>query len=179
MTQDQTFNFGVDHLTPGLAMDMALGKVRGILTPQAVSRIKKSCERVSVMANSDVAVYGVNTGFGPLCTTRISAKDTQQLQINILKSHSCGVGELVAPIVGKLMLILKAHALAFGFSGVHEKTVERIVWHMETWLPLPTFFYPFLDSGLFIKMVCLCLLNWYCRKWDLNPSNWVPRKGWR
>lgn len=131
MVQKNAFKFGIDALTPGIAIKMALGKIKGVLSEQAVRRIKKGCDHVQVMAQSDKAIYGVNTGFGPLCTTRISAQDTQQLQSNILKSHSCGIGEMVEPIIAKLMLILKAHALSFGFSGVSEKTVRRIIWHVE------------------------------------------------
>ncbi len=132
MSNQPLFRYGVDHLSAGLALDIALGNTKGLLTSQASTKISRSHEHVKAMANSTSPVYGVNTGFGPLCTTRISAQDTQELQANILKSHSCGVGETVAPIIAKLMLILKAHALSFGFSGVSEQTIERIIWHIDT-----------------------------------------------
>lgn len=131
MSNNRIFRYGIDHLTPGLALDIALNKIQGVLTDQADVKISKSRNIVKDIAGGNNAVYGVNTGFGPLCTTRISAQDTEALQANILKSHSCGVGEAVLPIITKLMLILKAHALSFGFSGVSKKTVERIIWHID------------------------------------------------
>lgn len=131
MDEVKTFRYGIDQLTPGLALDIANGRVQGVLTAAARHKIVNSQNRVQEMAYGDIPVYGVNTGFGPLCTTRISAQDTQELQANILKSHSCGVGVTVDPIIAKLMLILKAHALSFGFSGIREQTVERIIWHID------------------------------------------------
>ena len=76
-------------------------------------------------------VYGINTGFGPLCTTKISKEETQILQTNILQSHSVGVGKPIDKEIAKLMLILKVHSLAKGFSGISESTLDRIMWHIE------------------------------------------------
>ena len=76
-------------------------------------------------------VYGINTGFGPLCETRISEADTSILQNNLLKSHSVGVGKPIPVEVAKLMLITKVHALAQGYSGVAVETLERIIWHID------------------------------------------------
>ena len=70
-----------------------------------------------IVAN-DTTVYGINTGFGILSNTKISAADTQTLQHKILQSHSVGVGDPIPAEVAKLMLITKVHALAQGFSGV-------------------------------------------------------------
>ena len=74
-----------------------------------------------------VPVYGVTTGFGSLCNKHISRDELTTLQENLVKSHSCSVGIPVDPVVVKLMLMLKAHALSLGFSGVQLKTVERIL----------------------------------------------------
>lgn len=131
MSFQETFRYGIDRLTPGTAIDIALGKTKGLLAAQASKKIENSFIRVKSLSEGDVPVYGVNTGFGPLCTTRISPGDTRTLQANILKSHSCGVGEAIDPIIAKLMLILKAHALSFGYSGVSPQTVERIIWHID------------------------------------------------
>jgi histidine ammonia-lyase len=103
----------------------------GILSETTLERIRLSHERVQRLVAKGEPVYGINTGFGPLCTTRISAADTRLLQENILKSHSVGVGPPVDEEISKLMLILKVHALAMGYSGIAEKTVHRIVWHIE------------------------------------------------
>ncbi len=125
------FAYGEDHLTAGKALEIARGRLKGILTPTAREKVRASAEIVAKIVSKGEPVYGINTGFGPLCTTRISAKDTETLQVNILKSHSVGVGRSIDPEIARLMLILKIHALAKGYSGVQESTLDRILWHIE------------------------------------------------
>jgi histidine ammonia-lyase len=72
--------------------------------------------------------YGVNTGFGSLCNTVISTEDLNQLQLNLIRSHACGVGAEVPSILVKRMLLLKAIALSKGYSGVQLETVERLLY---------------------------------------------------
>ncbi len=76
-------------------------------------------------------VYGVNTGFGALAETRISASDIRTLQHNLLRSHACGVGpDFPAPVV-RCMIALRAQVLALGNSGVRPVVVERLVALLE------------------------------------------------
>ncbi len=72
-------------------------------------------------------IYGINTGFGSLCNKSISNNELGQLQKNLVMSHACGTGDLVRPEIVKLMLLLKAHALSMGKSGVQLQTVQRII----------------------------------------------------
>jgi len=72
-------------------------------------------------------VYGVNTGFGKLASTRISEADLDTLQLNLIRSHSVGVGEPMAPPVVRLMLALKTASLARGASGVREEVVDSLL----------------------------------------------------
>ena len=72
-------------------------------------------------------IYGINTGFGSLCNKSISDDELGQLQKNLVMSHACGTGDKVRPEIIKLMLLLKAHALSLGKSGVQLETVQRIV----------------------------------------------------
>jgi histidine ammonia-lyase len=72
-------------------------------------------------------VYGINTGFGSLCNTRISDEQLGQLQENLMMSHACGVGPAVPPHIVRLMLCLKIKSLSFGNSGVQLETVERLL----------------------------------------------------
>ena len=125
------FNYGEDQLTAGLALRIASGELSGRITPSAAGRIEKCRSRVDEIVADHQNVYGINTGFGPLCTTIISEKDTRTLQYNILKSHSVGVGEPISPEIAKLMMILKVHALSMGYSGIAMGTLERIIWHIE------------------------------------------------
>lgn len=125
------FNYGSDHLTSGIALEIANGSIKGILSPGTIERVKKSEAHVQEIISSGKTVYGVNTGFGILANTSISAEDTRLLQYKILQSHSVGVGDPVPPLISKLMLITKVHALAKGFSGVQLSTLERIIWHID------------------------------------------------
>ena len=72
-------------------------------------------------------IYGVTTGFGSLCDKHISRDELSTLQENLVKGHSCSVRTPVDDVIVKLMLLLKAHALSMGFSGVQTITVERIL----------------------------------------------------
>ena len=128
---ENRFNYGEDFVTAGKALAIADGRMTGVLGPGAIEAVEHSHARVAEMAAGKKAVYGVNTGFGPLCTTRISREDTRLLQLNILRSHSVGVGEPIPRRLAKLMLVLKIHALAKGYSGVSRTTLERLAWHVE------------------------------------------------
>ncbi|WP_422861988.1 histidine ammonia-lyase [Flagellimonas sp. W118] len=131
MQLPKTFQFGEDHLTAGIAIGISKGKVKGILTDSCLEKIKASQSRVQNIVDKGETVYGINTGFGPLCNTKISKEDTKILQSNILQSHSVGVGKPISERLSKLMLILKIHALAKGYSGIAETTIQRMLWHME------------------------------------------------
>lgn len=124
------FQFGEESLTVSTALAIVRGKRSGVLSKSTRTTIKKSAQIVADIVEKDDAVYGINTGFGPLCTTKISKEETKILQTNILKSHSVGVGEPIATELAKLMLVLKVQALAKGYSGIQLKTLERILWHI-------------------------------------------------
>ena len=125
------FRYGQDHLTVSTALHIASGKMKGVLSPDTVSRVQASQQSVQQIIDADKTVYGINTGFGILANTKISDEDTRTLQYKILQSHSVGVGDSVGPEIVKLMLITKVHALAKGYSGVQLETLERIIWHIE------------------------------------------------
>lgn len=125
------FRLGEDVLTSGIALAIARGKTQITISVKTRQKVNESAERVKNIVEKGAIVYGINTGFGPLCTTKITREETRLLQTNILKSHSVGVGEPIAMEIAKLMLILKAHALAKGYSGIAEATLDRIVWHIE------------------------------------------------
>ncbi|GGG41860.1 histidine ammonia-lyase [Croceivirga lutea] len=125
------FNFGEDFLTVGKALAISNGAIKGQLSDLTKKKVEKSALRVAEIVDKGMPVYGINTGFGPLCTTSISKEKTKILQSNILQSHSVGVGKPITNQLAKLMLILKVHALAKGFSGIQLQTLERIIWHIE------------------------------------------------
>ena len=130
-TPSKVFKYGEEHLTASIAIAIADGNTKGILTETGRAQVRKSAAIVEKIVDSGQVVYGINTGFGPLCTTSINKEDTRILQENILKSHAAGVGEPISKKLSKLMLVLKVHALAKGYSGIKETTIDRIIWHIE------------------------------------------------
>jgi len=127
----KTFNLGEEWLTSSTALQIAKGNTTIVLSKTTQENITQSWQIVQRIVDKGEPVYGINTGFGPLCTTKISKSETNILQTNILKSHSVGVGKPISKTIAKLMLILKAHALAKGYSGIAETTLKRIIWHIE------------------------------------------------
>ncbi len=76
----------------------------------------------------DKPIYGINTGFGALYNKSISKQDLGTLQENLIKSHACGTGDEVPQHIVKLMLLLKAQSLGYGYSGVRLETAERLLY---------------------------------------------------
>ena len=97
------------------------------IDPAAQAAIAASAAVVRRAATGAAAVYGVNTGFGKLASTRIGSADLDTLQRNLIRSHSAGVGAPLAPAVVRLMLALKAASLARGYSGVRPVVIERLL----------------------------------------------------
>lgn len=89
--------------------------------------IRASQRVVQDAADGDVPVYGINTGFGKLANQRISKAQLETLQLNLIRSHSVGVGEPLAPEIMRLMLALKAASLARGYSGVREVVIDTLL----------------------------------------------------
>jgi histidine ammonia-lyase len=125
------FNYGEDKMSYQIAIDIAVGKLQGIISSKQKSKISFSRERVENALTSNEVIYGINTGFGALCNTVISQNDANILQENLLKSHAVGVGSNIPKIVSKLMMILKAHSLSMGYSGVSLNLIDRICWHID------------------------------------------------
>ncbi len=97
------------------------------LDPAAHAGIAASAAVVQRAAAGDTPVYGVNMGFGKLASTRIGEGDLATLQVNLIRSHSVGVGEPLAPAVVRLMLALKAASLARGASGVRRVVIDTLL----------------------------------------------------
>ncbi len=98
-----------------------------VMDPQALPGILASAAVVRRAAEGDAPVYGVNTGFGKLASTRISEADLATLQCNLIRSHSVGVGEPLAAPVLRLMLAMKAASLARGHSGVRPVVIDTLL----------------------------------------------------
>jgi histidine ammonia-lyase len=103
------------------------GGVTLLLDDAARPNVRASAAVVHAAAAGDLPVYGVNTGFGKLANQRISAADLATLQLNLIRSHSVGVGEPLQPAVMRLMLVMKAASLARAYSGVREVVIDTLL----------------------------------------------------
>jgi len=98
------------------------------LSQQLIANIKKGRSFLeSFIERADSPIYGINTGFGSLCDTEIAPDDLGKLQENLVKSHACGLGDIVDPEIVKYMLVLKVLGLSKGNSGVKLQTVEALL----------------------------------------------------
>ncbi|WP_372573472.1 histidine ammonia-lyase [Ruegeria jejuensis] len=118
-------------LTPGTATLATLEALYREETPVQLDRTAKpavdaAAEMVAQAAAGSEAVYGINTGFGKLASTRIAPEDTAHLQRNLILSHCCGVGEPLAADRTRLMMVLKLLSLGRGASGVSWTVIEQI-----------------------------------------------------
>ena len=120
------------EITPGqLTLEqlraIRAGGVQLTLHASAAANIRRAAAVVQAAAAGDAPVYGVNTGFGKLASTRISKEDLATLQRNLIRSHCVGVGAPLQPGVVRLMLATKAASLARGHSGVREAVVQGLL----------------------------------------------------
>ena len=79
------------------------------------------------LSSENQVIYGINTGFGSLCNTVVGDHELDQLQLNLVRSHACGVGETISDEITKRILLLKAIGLSRGHSGVQLETIEQIL----------------------------------------------------
>ncbi|MCH5225269.1 MAG: histidine ammonia-lyase [Muribaculaceae bacterium] len=128
MEKLEYFEIGSCDLTYSLVEEILKSGCKLKLSEEARLNIKKCRDFLDKKTDENtVPVYGVTTGFGSLCNKHISRDELTTLQENLIKSHSCSVGKLIDKVVIKLMMMLKAHAISLGYSGVQLSTVERIL----------------------------------------------------
>ena len=89
--------------------------------------VEDSLQLIQRQIESGAVMYGINTGFGRLASTRIPREQLEALQLSIVRSHAAGTGELLPAGVVRLVLALKAAALARGYSGVRPTVIERLL----------------------------------------------------
>ena len=98
-----------------------------ILAAEAYPVIEASAAAVQAIVAKGDAAYGINTGFGLLAKTRIPDEKLEQLQRNLILSHSVGTGELLSDAVVRLIMLMKIGSLARGFSGVRPLIVDTLI----------------------------------------------------
>src|SRR5438034_1297836 len=96
------------------------------ISPAARPRILASRKAIEQIVERDAVVYGVNTGFGKLSDVRISHGELRQLQLNLVRSHACGIGNPLSEAEVRAMTVLRANVLVFGFSGIRFEVIELL-----------------------------------------------------
>lgn len=109
------------------------------LSASAKKKIEESHRYLVKKANSGGVIYGVNTGFGPLCDVKVDNRDLQKLQVNLLRSHAVGTGAPLGRHIVRAMVLLRAATLIQGNSGVALRTVEALLdilnHDIRPWIP--------------------------------------------
>ncbi|MFQ3458058.1 histidine ammonia-lyase [Bradyrhizobium sp. UFLA01-814] len=117
-------------VTPGtVGLDVLARVLAGasiVLDPSCWPRVEAAAEIVAKAARIDIPVYGINTGFGKLASTRIAPDQTALLQRNLILSHCCGVGPNTPEPIVRLMMALKVISLGRGASGVRREVIEQL-----------------------------------------------------
>jgi histidine ammonia-lyase len=121
-----------------LTLDELLQAVSGAANVELAAAARKSMDASRSVIESllgaedpstgtQTAIYGVNTGFGKMAATRISPREIRHLQVNLLRSHACGVGAPFSEAETRAMLVLRANSLAKGLSGIRPLVVDALL----------------------------------------------------
>jgi histidine ammonia-lyase len=110
---------------------VAHGKEEVRLAEPARERMRASRAVVERILETGETVYGVNTGFGKLSDIRIPPEELRKLQLNLVRSHACGVGPPLSEPETRAMLLLRANVLALGFSGARPEVAEQLVHFLD------------------------------------------------
>src|SRR5437763_1972737 len=96
------------------------------IAASARQRITASRKVIDDIVARDAIVYGVNTGFGKLADVRIAREELGALQLNLVRSHACGIGQPLSEPEVRAMMLLRANVLALGFSGIRPEVIELL-----------------------------------------------------
>src|SRR5712691_1572091 len=105
---------------------VALGDRLVEVSPSARPRILASRKVIENIIARDAVVYGVSTGFGKLSDVRIPHGELRELQLNLVRSHACGIGPPLSEAEVRAMMMLRANVLALGFSGIRPEVIELL-----------------------------------------------------
>src|SRR5713101_7599961 len=108
-------------------VDIAGGEGHVSLSAAARERVEQSRRVVEKIVAEGRTVYGVNTGFGKLSDVRIERSQLRILQLNLVRSHACGLGEPLSEAEARALLLLRANVLAEGFSGCRPVLIESLI----------------------------------------------------
>ncbi|HEY6089514.1 MAG TPA: histidine ammonia-lyase [Gemmatimonadaceae bacterium] len=128
-----------DTLTIDEAYSVAVDRLRVGLAPKARERMLRTRAVVDEIVGRDAAVYGVTTGFGKLSEIAIPREKLAELQVNLIRSHSSGVGDTLPEREVRAMMLLRANVIAKGYSGARPELVDLLLQMLnaDVYPPIP------------------------------------------
>lgn len=114
-------------LTIGQMNDILFGHQQISVASDSLEKVKASRKAVDKIVTGNKSVYGINTGFGKFSNVAIVKENVEELQLNLIRSHACGVGAPFSRVVAKAMMVLRLNALIKGFSGIRVETIELLI----------------------------------------------------
>ncbi|HPZ17019.1 MAG TPA: histidine ammonia-lyase [Fervidobacterium sp.] len=116
-----------ENLTIEQVHKVARGYEKVGISDLSYEKMSRSREIVEMLLSQEKPIYGVNTGFGALASVQISKEKLKELQKNIILSHSAGIGEYLREDIVRAMMLIRANALAKGYSGIRPVIVEKLI----------------------------------------------------
>ncbi len=114
-------------LSPEAMLLAATGIATVSIAEESLPRISAARTVVEGIIERGEFAYGINTGFGALCSTNIDAESLSQLQVNLIRSHACGIGEPMDAVPVRAMMVARANSLCKGHSGIRVEVIQRLV----------------------------------------------------
>jgi histidine ammonia-lyase len=116
-----------EHLTLEQVLEVAEGKVKVKISPTVEKKVKQSRDFIEKALDQGEKIYGVTTGFGLLSDQVIDRSQIEDLQRNLIRSHSVGVGPSFDEVTTRAIMLLRANVIAMGYSGVRMEVLKRLV----------------------------------------------------
>ncbi|MGG1400248.1 histidine ammonia-lyase [Bacillus salipaludis] len=116
--------------TPLMLQDVVLVaryKHKVSLAESSKEKVIRSRQYVERLLEEKRVVYGLTTGFGKFSDTYIPGEEAKELQVNLIRSHACGIGQPLSEEVTRAIILLRVNALCFGHSGIRLEVIERMV----------------------------------------------------
>ncbi|XP_029457423.1 histidine ammonia-lyase isoform X1 [Rhinatrema bivittatum] len=124
---EQYISVDGNSLTTGDLVNLGKGLYKIKLTPEAENRVRQSRDLIDSIIKEQKVVYGITTGFGKFARTVIPTSKLKELQENLVRSHSAGVGKPLSPDRSRMLLALRINVLAKGYSGISLETLHQVI----------------------------------------------------
>ncbi|MGD2100977.1 MAG: aromatic amino acid ammonia-lyase [Acidimicrobiia bacterium] len=115
-----------NDLTVADIVAVGRGDAEVSLDAAALERCRESRDYLAQQVEAGNIIYGVNTSFGPMCNKIISDEQIEELQVNLIRSHSAGLGDPIRPDIAKAIAVIRLNTLVKGYSGVRLGLLEHM-----------------------------------------------------